>query len=243
MANIILPGVASDRGLPCIVREQIPMGDIALNPTRGYGFFDDFVLGAAHATTGTTLPGWIVSEITDGQIQPGDEVGGSIVFVTPATDNNGIQAQTSEFVMPDVLYKIAFGARIKVVDADQQDVFIGLCTADTDVAQTVPNDAIGFKITDQSANLLYYCQKDGTGATGTDTGVDVVDATYFTVAALVTEEKKVQFYVDNSLVATYETVANIPDDEALAFVIANVAGEGTANSLTIDWAYCFQWVI
>ena len=241
MGSFLYGGGSFDRGASPLAMKNVPLEKYLTRPGEIWGVpFDDCVLGAAHATTGTTLPGFIVSEVTAGYIQPGQESGGSIVFNTPATDNNGIQAQTGESFLPVANTNIVFGARIKLTDADQQDVFIGLTTADTDVAQSIPNDAIGFSIVDASANILYQVSKDGTG-TATDTKTDAVNATYINLECRVFGTERVEFYIAGALVKTVTT--NIPDDEELAFTMANVAGEGTANAMTIDWFYAHQFYI
>jgi len=167
------------RGLPSIVSSKLPTLELLSSPGECFGLMDDFVTGISAVASGTTLAGWIATEVTDGTILASNEFGGGITLTPAATENNGIQVQTGEAFQPKADGEIFFGARVKMSDVLQNDVFIGLTTHDTDVAGSVPNDAIGFKISDAAATILYYAAKDGTGAQGVTTGVSAVENAYY----------------------------------------------------------------
>lgn len=209
-----------------------------------FGFYTDFVGGVTASTGGTTLVTegvgtWIVSAITSGTITDAALEGGAVAFTPASTENQGIQAQTNVAFTPAVGRQIAFGTRVYFTDVTAVDFAIGLAAADTDVAQSLPNNHILFNIADASANILCKIDKAGV-AESTDSTADAVNATNNNLEVFIDELSSVSFYVDGVLKLKTTTVASIPV-VALAMTIACVNGATAAQAATLDWCYCYSW--
>lgn len=236
-------GAANRDGPSPIIYDRIPEALIkGTDPGLGHGFFDDFVLGVGAATGSTTLPGWIASVVGSGTLVAGTTEGGSIVLTPSGTENQGIQIQTSEAYYADTDCMLAFGARFSVADADQTDTYVGLSIHDTDVAQSIPDDNIGFSIVDASASIYTNIELSGT-PTNTDTGVDAEDAVVIRLECLVDREEAIHFYIDGVEYISGTAVTYLPLDQQLAMTVAQVNGAGAANAMVLHWCYAWQWYI
>lgn len=244
MADLIkrYSGATDGTGPSPIVWNKIPLAEILMNPASGHGFFQRFInTGPTHATTGTTIGGWICNYVANaGTIAAANIEGGGIVITPATTENDGMQIQTGEAFVADTDSRIVFGCRVALADADQSDMFVGLTTLDTDIAQSNPNDCIGFTVADASANINYKVDTAGT-ASVVDSGADAADATYVNLEFYVDRESSVEFYVDGVLKA--KATSGIPVDEPLGAALAIVTGEAAANTLSVAWAYAYQWRI
>lgn len=198
-----------------------------------YGFQTDFM---EYVASGTTLAGWVVTAVNSSTVASSDEIGGVLVATSDTSDGDGIQMQQSEVFKPADAKEIWFAAKIKVADADQTDVFVGLTTTDTSILASNPDNMIGFILADEAADLKYIVRASGTGD-AVDTGTDLVDATYVTVGFKVTGTSKVDMYVDDVFVAS--VTSNIPTTE-LALSVAMLTGEAAANTLSVDFVSCYQ---
>jgi len=234
-----------------IVWNKIPLGEILLNPGKGFGFFDDFLTGFTASTGGTTYNGtsgqWIASAVTAaGDIEPLNLEGGALWLETAATENNGMQIQSPENFVIDTDCSLAFGARIATVDADQGELHVCLTTVDTDVSGSNANDFVGFTTADEAATLNYMVQTGGAG-TATTTGITLANTTYNNLEVLIEGEEKARLYVDGVLVATIDDDTStditdgLPTDTVMALSLGCLTGEGTDNGIYLDWAYCYQW--
>jgi len=244
MADLIkrYSGATDGTGPSPIVWNKIPLAEILMNPASGHGFFQRFInAGPTHATTGTTIGGWICNHITNaGTIAAANIEGGGIVLTTAATENDGMQMQTGEAFVADKDSRIVFGCRVAIGDADAADMFVGLTTLDTDIAQTNPNDCIGFTVADGSVNINYKVDTTGT-ASVVDSGADAADGAYVNLEFYVDRESSVEFYVDGVLKG--KTSAGIPVDEPLGAALAMVSGSAGAKTLSVAWVYAYQWRI
>ena len=90
-------------------------------------------------------------------------------------------------------------------------------------------DRIVFQVDDGSASILCKTEKDGT-ETSTDSGIELVDATYILLAFSVNGTGAVKFYIDSTLVATHGT--NIPDDENMTVAAMSLSGNATGTRVT-----------
>lgn len=165
-----------------------------------------------------------------------DELNGALVITNDDANNDSDSLQLNQ-----ENWKLASGKRcwmemrVKVNDADQVDVFVGLCVSDT--TPLVATDRCGFQIDDGDASILCKSEKDTT-ETSTDSGKDASDATYVKLGMYWDGASSVSYYVDRAKVATHTT--NIPDDENMAVTLHIVNGEGAAQSLTVDYIYVCQ---
>jgi hypothetical protein len=218
----------------------IPIGVRNGSNPYSFGFYDRFTEGFAASSAGVTLNGWIASEVTDGNIVPASIEGGGATFNTAATENNGIQVQKPPSMLVRGNWRTAFETSVSLVDADQCDLAVGLATADTDVAQTRPDDFIGFYIADGAADI-YCVANDGTTATGVDTGSDASDGTYVKLGFVIDESGgEVRFYVNGN--EAKSTTSNLPGSTTeLGATLAIVTGEAANNAATFPYCFCYTF--
>lgn len=193
-------------------------------------FMDDFFEEATTVWTTVEDSSAVSGVVTDG-------LNGLFDLAGTASDDTGSSIQTTE-----ELFKLASGkkawfeTKVKLEDADQQDVFVGLTVnfaTDPEAVLTV-SDRAGFQINDGNASILFKTEKNST-ETSTDTGEDASDDTFVTLGFYWDGVGKVEAYVDRILVSTHTT--NIPDDENLAAAAFTLNGEATQNSLIVDYIF------
>jgi hypothetical protein len=134
-----------------------------------------------------------------------------------------------------------FNCRVAVEDVSEDDMFVGLATADTDIIASLPNDCVGFMM-DADGSIDYHCSQDGTDTTD-DTDVDMEDGTYVTLAFYWDGVDTITFAVNGTTVATVTdngTTVVIPDDEALSPIIAVETDDTGKDYLLCDYVGC--WV-
>ena len=200
---------------------------ISINPDF-FEISDDFVGIAFDATNDWTV-------LKDSGAAAGlvaDAVGGELALTSAATtDNDGASIQGNEVFAVTASKNIYFQTRIKCTDADQTDICAGLTVnfASNPEAMLTAADRIVFQVDDGNASILCITEKDGT-ETSTDSGIDLVDATYILLAFSVNGTGAVKFYVDGTLVATHGT--NIPDDENMTVAAMSLSGSASGTRVT-----------
>ena len=125
-----------------------------------------------------------------------------------------------------------FKCRVKVSDATQSDMIVGLHITDTTPVAAI-TDGIYFLKSDGSTTVSLVVNKDSS-ATTTSAGT-MADDTWTTLGYYYsTKDRKFYIYKDNNLVGT-SVNTNAPDDEeiALSFTIQN--GEAVAKTMSIDY--------
>lgn len=175
---------------------------------------------------------------------------GSGTVLTPQDDHGGV-ARFTNAAADDDFYsyiskyepvrlqngrRIAFRGRFKVGDADQADLFFGLCANlgagnlfDTRV------DAIGVYLNDGSAALGATITKDS-NAVNSPSLLTVVDDTWVRVGFNIDGVNRVTFFLNDAQVETLSTVASIPDDEELGFAFGCRNGQAVANVMNVGLA-------
>jgi hypothetical protein len=185
---------------------------------------------------------WTKSTLTSGTgAVLADTIDGWYQIAGSGSDDTGASLQGNEVWAAQASKKIFFETRIVSSDADQMDIFVGLCENGT-LATGVPfatNNQIGFLVVDEAADIYAVCDSGGT-ETKTDTGVDLADGTVS--GSTITNSRRlgfvvsgtgmVEFYVDR--VKKVTTTTNIPTSELTTWFAA-VAGEATANTVTADY--------
>ena len=218
-------------------------------PHMGHGFFDHFVGSKAMvAATNADLridgvTSWIYNEYTAGDLGAGALEGGVITLNGPA-NGSGCQIQTDVAFVADTDSQLAWGCRYKMVDADAQNVVMGLAVTDADLPGDIAGttaDAIVVRHT-ADATIFHQVNTGAGGMTAATTGADdVANDTWTTVDCFVDKESKVEWWINGVLKLTYTTTANIPVDTALALSFANEGTASANNYLYLDWAYAYQW--
>ena len=165
-----------------------------------------------------------------------DTVGGELAITSAATtDNDGGSVQGNEIFAVAADKNMFFQTRIKNNDVDQSDICVGFTVnfATNPEAMLTAADRIVFQVDDGDASINCITEKNGT-ATTTDSGVDMADDTYVKLGIACSGTGKVEFFINDRLVATHST--NIPDDENLAIAAMSLSGSASGTrATTIDY--------
>ena len=204
---------------------------IAINPDY-FTYIDDF-LGVAVDSTND----WTVVKDSGATVAiVADTVGGELTLTSAGTtDNDGASIQKNETFSVDASKNLFFQTRLKNNDADQTDICVGFTVnfATNPEAMLAAADRIVFQVDDGDASILCKTEKDGT-ETSTDSGIDMVDDTYIKLGIACSGTGKVEFFINDRLVATHST--NIPDDENLAIAAMSLSGSASGTRVTtIDY--------
>ena len=204
---------------------EMPM---SINPDY-YCIEDDFVYELD--------TGWTVVKDSGASVAiVADTVGGELAITSAATtDNDGGSVQGNEIFAVAADKNMFFQTRIKNNDVDQSDICVGFTVnfATNPENMLTAADRIVFQVDDGDASINCITEKDGT-ATTTDSGVDMADDTYVKLGIACSGTGKVEFFVNDKLVATHST--NIPDDENLAIAAMSLSGSASGTrATTIDY--------
>lgn len=181
--------------------------------------------------------GWTVVKDSGASVAiVADTVGGELAITSAATtDNDGGSVQGNEIFAVAADKNMFFQTRIKNNDVDQSDICVGFTVnfATNPENMLTATDRIVFQVDDGDASINCITEKDGT-ATTTDSGVDMADDTYVKLGIACSGTGKVEFFVNDKLVATHST--NIPDDENLAIAAMSLSGSASGTrATTIDY--------
>ena len=204
---------------------EMPM---SINPDY-YCIEDDFVYELD--------TGWTVVKDSGASVAiVADTVGGELAITSAATtDNDGGSVQGNEIFAVAADKNMFFQTRIKNNDVDQSDICVGFTVnfATNPENMLTAADRIVFQVDDGDASINCITEKNGT-ATTTDSGVDMADDTYVKLGIACSGTGKVEFFVNDKLVATHST--NIPDDENLAIAAMSLSGSASGTrATTIDY--------
>jgi hypothetical protein len=204
---------------------EMPM---SINPDN-FCLEDDFVYELDTGWTTVKDSGATVAIVAD-------TVGGELGITSAATtDNDGGSVQGNEIFAVAADKNMFFQTRIKNNDVDQTDICVGFTVnfATNPENMLTATDRIVFQVDDGDASILCKTEKDGT-ETSTDSGIDMVDDTYIKLGIACSGTGKVEFFINDKLVATHST--NIPDDENLAIAAMSLSGSASGTRVTtIDY--------
>ena len=199
-------------------------------------YFNDFLVAQDYAATD-----WVVTTTEAGagdatEAIAADEACGALLITNDAADNDLDALQSAEETWRLTAGKQTwFETRLKISDADQMDLFVGLSITDTTALAST--DQCGFLLADGSAALSAVTLKDSAGTT-TSSVATLADSTYVKLGFHYDGISKIKYFVNRSLVATHTT--GIPDNENLALTIHVQNGEAVAKTCTIDYFYVAQ---
>lgn len=157
--------------------------------------FDDFTMLHGKALNATDM--YDVVKDAGAAVAVQDVLGGvARITSTATTDNDGGLIQcTANSLARTSGKKLWFEARVKVSDADQGEMFVGLAeqaAADPEAVIAATIHRMGFELVDGSA-VLNFSNCDGTANSLTSTGVSMSDDTFI----------KVGFYYDGTTISVY----------------------------------------
>lgn len=229
------------------LNRDIPFLQTENGPTSWY-FFDDF--NDFNMSETSALAKWTkYEEGASTQLLDLTENGGALILTQNAGDAETISlignfgVKLSDMKAGETLY---FGARFKTTDADDTHIHIGMGIHDTDYVDGVPADYIAFQLVEGAATLNLNIVKDST-ETASDAIATLADETWCRVffeytPTSTTDIGDVKYIVHSNGTRSTGTVAaagNFPDDVVLFPVIQMETGAAAADTMTIDWIYCY----
>lgn len=212
---------------------NLPMPD----PTKVIAYFNDFLTYNSGDFTVTAVgAGSVAASAT--------EAGGAIVLTNAAADNDvqTVQTKAGGFTM-SAGKKAWIAARLKVSDATQTDIVVGLTLqSDTDPSSSADGDGVTdgffFMKDDGDTNWDLYVQKDATTGQKTTSAIATATTSYITLAAEFDGVQYVKYWVDGVHRGTVDLTSTpttyIPDG-ALCVTIQCKNGEAVAKNLTVDY--------
>jgi hypothetical protein len=188
------------------------------------------------------LAGWTTTLVEAGggesTVTAGTAVnGGALVLLTDAFENDGINLQMQgEAFQPAASTLIYFGCKLRISEATQSDLLVGLCITDTDLLGGM-TDGIYFRKADGSTTMSAVLEQDSSETTGTALTV-AADTDYY--LEFVANGVTVDFWVDGVQLTTLAQT-NVPDDELLTPSIHVLAGTTSAVTLTVKDLRVFRF--
>lgn len=203
-------------------------------------FFDDFLASVNDATNQ-----WIVVKDAGATalVGTGDLENGALTLTSAATtDDDGASIQRAEttFLVKSGK-KLWFEARVKVSDADQGEMFVGLADNFATDPEAVIVDGvarIGFELIDGAATVNTVMDND-TAPTRVVTAISMADDTYIRLGFR-TDGGSVRFYINRALVSTQiipSAIAAVTLGPAFFHLSGNATGTHTA---LIDYVMAVQ---
>jgi hypothetical protein len=209
-----------------------------LDPACVSTFFDDF---HDFQINNSNHLGWISTEVENGggdaALTIDDAVNGILKVVNDGADNDSVELQwNAECWKLATAKPLWFETRLKVSDATQSDLLVGLCITDTTAIAEV-SDGVYFLKPDGAATINAITNKDTTLTTSSAVGT-LVNDTYVRLGFFCDGVSNVYFYINGVLVATHTT--NICNDEELTITLAYQNGEGSAKTAYYDYVKVVQ---
>jgi hypothetical protein len=210
------------------VGEDSPFADLTMPaPTKFHTYYEDFDYYVAANWTVTETQAGATQALTDGD-------GGLLLITNTAADDDLVALQkvgeSYRFASGKELF---FEARLKVSDATQSDVVIGLQI--TDATPLDVSDGVFFIKADGSTSVSLLVEKNGT-ATTTSSVATMANDTFISLGFYYDGASSIQYFVDGVVKGTSVTT-NLPDDEDMTVSIALQNGEAVAKTMTVDYVF------
>ena len=210
------------------VGEDSPFADLAMPaPTKFHTYYEDFDYYVAANWTVTETQAGATQALTDGD-------GGLLLITNTAADDDLVALQkvgeSYRFASGKELF---FEARLKVSDATQSDVVIGLQI--TDATPLDVSDGVFFIKADGSTSVSLLVEKNGT-ATTTSSVATMANDTFISLGFYYDGASSIQYFV-NGVVKGTSVTTNLPDDEDMTVSIALQNGEAVAKTMTVDYVF------
>jgi hypothetical protein len=171
---------------------------------------------------------------------PKEGVAGGVSIITTGTnENDGVQAQLKGEAFKLVANKpLYFGAKIKLSEATQSDVMVGLAitTGGYDLLGGV-TDGVYFRKIDGTTAGYFVLE---TNTSETSTAAWTAATTAFVTLEFYFDGTYVDFYVDG-VKGTRPAITNLCQDEEMTVSMSFLSGANGAKTCEIDWIRCIQF--
>lgn len=200
------------------------------DPTKFHQYWNDFDT--------YTAGDWVVTETDAGATEAltaGD--GGLLLITNTAADNDLVALQKTPAAFSFTSGKKAFfKARLKVSDATQSDLVVGLQVVD--VTPLDVTDGIYFLKADGAATLDVICRKDAsTGSTSASAVASMANDTFVELAWYYDGSSKVYYAVDGSVLGSLDASSSYLPDAVCTVSLAIQNGEAVAKTMTVDYVF------
>lgn len=197
---------------------------------------DDFVEYDANDWTVVKDSGAAVAAATDA-------LNGAITLTSAATtDDDGASIQkTDEGFALTSGKRLWFKARLKVSDADDMEMFAGLCenfATNPEACATAAN-RVGWQLDDGDATPRAVSEKANTETTtdaATDTSQDLADDTYVELGFYWDGKNRIDYYKDGNYITTITT--NLPTANMTIGVYSLSGSNSGTKVMTVDYVFC-----
>ena len=170
-----------------------------------------------------------------------DAAGGVLLITNDDAEDDSVEMQlVGESIILAAGKPVVFLARIKVDDAAESDLFVGLSETDTDIPAGT-NNGVLFQNDDGDVNLDFGCRAAAAGSL-LDTGVDLADDTWIVVGFRYDGYGTVTpFYstdaTGKNVTELTAVTTNIPTTEMrISLGVRN--GEAAIKNLSVDYYKC-----
>lgn len=209
-----------------------------------HGFFDHFHGYVAGAN-------WAITTDAGGSQALQDVAGGVLLLTSDSTDEDETILATggAQFLFAEGK-TIYFGAKVKMGEAstDQNNVVVGLvsgavASAMGDSGAGLPASYTGAAFYKKSGETVWQAETSLAGTQNTDTDIGARSTSaYVTLNAIVyttsSTSATAKFYLDGTLV--YTSTFTYTSAAQMRFMVGTHNGSANAETLYIDYAYCYQ---
>ena len=242
-----LAGTAAGAGPSPLIWDESLWLEVMLDPTKGFGYFNDY-LGEIDITT---TDGYTITTVNSGAISGSVTEDGGVLFVDSAGNNaadDGIQVQLTNCLFKPVAGRtIRFEARVKVNDnsALTGQFAIGLAGVDaTLIAAGVVDDVVdkalwfhhGASTADKMSVIAARTSAEDIDADKATT----VDDTYIKLGFVIDGITSIKWYANGVLVHTSAEAANIPNAVMCLSYVAQTEGAAKDAEMSVDWVRILQ---
>lgn len=212
-----------------------------LDPTKWHVFIEDFDSRDIALATPTN---WTVTKVGLGTVAESNTQGAGVLITNAAADNDSVAAQVTSrgFAMTDGK-KAIFEARLKVSNATQSDIFMGISVNDTTPIgaaaseETGVADGIFFLKVDGSTEIEAHVRDASSTTFSKDTGLGTMaDDTFVSVAWAWNGKEEMKLYVNGVHKGTFAAkIADLPASTIVMSVNMMLQnGDAVARNMTVD---------
>lgn len=179
---------------------------------------------------------WTVTEVGSGSRALTNVDGGCLLITNAAgDDDHNYMQKVGESFLFEAGKPMYFEARVKVSDATQSDMVLGLLITDTSPLATV-TDGIYFQKDDGDTNIDFHVVKNSTATDST--AVATLDTNFNTYAFYYDGSRSQIEILFNDVIVGTSVLTNVSDDEELTITMAVQNGEAVAKIMTVDYIFC-----